>query len=50
MAQLQTEIEDFTNEAKSAEEKAKKAMTDVRMLLWFSLWIFKASSSIAAGS
>ncbi|XP_077643451.1 myosin-3 [Lonchura striata] len=28
MAQLQTEIEDFTNEAKSAEEKAKKAMTD----------------------
>ncbi|RLV90121.1 hypothetical protein DV515_00014554 [Chloebia gouldiae] len=28
MAQLQTEIEDFTNEAKSAEERAKKAMTD----------------------
>ncbi|NWH35864.1 MYSS protein, partial [Chloropsis hardwickii] len=28
MAQLQTEIEDVTNEAKSAEERAKKAMTD----------------------
>lgn len=37
MAQIQTEIEDVTNEAKSAEERAKKAMTDVRMLLWFSL-------------
>ncbi|NWW40192.1 MYH1B protein, partial [Panurus biarmicus] len=28
MAQLQTEIEDVTNDAKSAEERAKKAMTD----------------------
>ncbi|XP_032932478.1 myosin-3-like isoform X2 [Catharus ustulatus] len=28
MAQLQAEIEDVTNEAKSAEERAKKAMTD----------------------
>ncbi|NXB70862.1 MYSS protein, partial [Donacobius atricapilla] len=28
MARLQTEIEDVTNEAKSAEERAKKAMTD----------------------
>ncbi|KAL2297580.1 hypothetical protein Nmel_016124 [Mimus melanotis] len=28
MAQLQGEIEDFTNEAKSAEERAQKAMTD----------------------
>ncbi|XP_041283286.1 myosin-3-like [Onychostruthus taczanowskii] len=28
MAQLQTEIEDVTNEGKSAEERAKKAMTD----------------------
>lgn len=37
MAQLQAEIEDVTNEAKSAEERAKKAMTDVRMLLCFSL-------------
>lgn len=37
MAQIQTEIEDVTNEARSAEERAKAAMTDVRMLLWFSL-------------
>ncbi|NXR98807.1 MYSS protein, partial [Oxylabes madagascariensis] len=28
MARLQTEIEDVTNDAKSAEERAKKAMTD----------------------
>ncbi|XP_057894810.1 myosin-3-like [Melospiza georgiana] len=28
MSQLQTETEDITNEAKSAEERAKKAMTD----------------------
>ncbi|NXA76153.1 MYH1B protein, partial [Thryothorus ludovicianus] len=33
IAHLQTEIEDVTNEAKRAEERAKKAMTDVRMLL-----------------
>lgn len=35
MVQLQTEIEDVTNEARSAEERAKKAMTDVRMLLCY---------------
>ncbi|NXU10807.1 MYH1B protein, partial [Pardalotus punctatus] len=32
MAQIQTEIEDVTNEAKSAEERAKKAMTDAAMM------------------
>lgn len=37
MAQIQTEMEDITNAAKSAEERAKKAITDVRMLRCFSL-------------
>uniref|UniRef100_A0A8C5TS03 Myosin-7B n=1 Tax=Malurus cyaneus samueli TaxID=2593467 RepID=A0A8C5TS03_9PASS len=32
MVQIQTEIEDVTNEAKSAEERAKKAMTDAAMM------------------
>lgn len=33
MAQIQTEMEDVSSEARSAEERAKKAVTDVRMLL-----------------
>ncbi|NXE77044.1 MYH1B protein, partial [Cochlearius cochlearius] len=32
MAQIQTEVEDITNEAKNAEERAKKAITDVAMM------------------
>ncbi|NXK95372.1 MYSS protein, partial [Formicarius rufipectus] len=32
MVQIQRKIEDVTNDAKSAEERAKKAMTDVRIL------------------
>lgn len=35
MAQMQTEMEDITNETKSAEERAQKAITDVRMLTLF---------------
>lgn len=53
MAQIQTEMEDITNEAKNAEERAKKAITDVRILLWFGLFFFKFSglpNGIAAGS
>ncbi|GAB0197871.1 myosin-3-like [Grus japonensis] len=32
MAQIQTEMEDLTNEAKNAEERAKKAITDAAMM------------------
>ncbi|KAM9638442.1 myosin-3-like isoform 3-T3 [Morphnus guianensis] len=32
MAQIQTEMEDITNEAKNAEERAKKAITDAAMM------------------
>lgn len=33
LAQLQSEMEDTAQEARSADEKAKKAITDVSLLL-----------------
>lgn len=33
LAQLQSEMEETTQEARSADEKAKKAITDVSLLL-----------------
>ena len=33
LTQLQSEVEDACRDARNAEEKAKKAITDVRLLL-----------------
>uniref|UniRef100_A0A667Y6D2 Myosin, heavy chain b n=1 Tax=Myripristis murdjan TaxID=586833 RepID=A0A667Y6D2_9TELE len=37
LVQIQSEVDDIVQEARNAEEKAKKAITDVRKLNWLSL-------------
>lgn len=39
LAQLQSEVEDTVQEARNADEKAKKAIMDVRLLFHPTHWV-----------